>query len=423
MVICSPILTLTEKLDYISLRESDSGSILYLLENRSDMVNAYLSFNLDYTNLTAPAVQLNADGSVKYIFFGSGEGHYLAVDNQGGTAFDIDLGSPVVATPVVARLGLPGTEQASYKSVTATADGDIYVIDEDGTIADGWPVSTYGGQVRSGMAVGDIDGDGLNEIVVPVEYPDTINEAHHKIYALDFNGSALPGWPKEINVPEVRSDAPYLSGISLADVNGDNAQDIIVSTALRVALVYDHSMQPTPIARFITGLNSIASPVPADIDGNGTLDILLADSEGYLYAYDTGETGTDVQWAGTGGSPTRSGANIRLQTNPGLTASQAILPEEGCYVYPNPVRPGTSAAHIVYSLGISDVNDVTVKIVTVSGEIVASLDGSTVAANGVSNEIVWDVGRYASGVYLAVIKASSASAGSDQLIRKIAVIK
>ena len=131
----------------------------------------------------------------------------------------------------------------------------------------------------------------------------------------------------------------------------------------------------------------------------------------------------DVQWAGQGAGPRRSGINLRLQSHPGSSTSTEVLPENLCYLYPNPVHGEAARVHIVYHLGRDDVTRVTADILTVSGETVARLQGPSVSAAGISNEIIWDADRMASGVYLVLLRAYSAGAGTAQLIRKVAIIK
>ena len=47
----------------------------------------------------------------------------------------------------------------------------------------------------------------------------------------------------------------------------------------------------------------------------------------------------------------------------------------------------------------------------------------TAAAAGLSNQVTWSVDRYASGVYLVLVKAYASSGATGQTIRKMAVIK
>jgi hypothetical protein len=100
-----------------------------------------------------------------------------------------------------------------------------------------------------------------------------------------------------------------------------------------------------------------------------------------------------------------------------------VLPEKFCYLYPNPVRGEDGTVHLVYRLGREDVSRVTAEIITVSGEVVDRLEGTTISAEGVSNEIIWRVDRRASGVYLVLLRAYSPGSGTSRLVRKLAVVK
>ncbi|MEA2064565.1 MAG: immune inhibitor A [Gemmatimonadota bacterium] len=399
------------------------GSQLYAIDGRTGQFLPGFPVNIDNEVRAAAAVELDAARTVTAIYLGTCSGSLYGFSPGGSENFRLDLGSPVVCPPMVGRLGLPGTGGSDYKVCAFTSDGQVWVVGREGTVQPGWPVET-GGKCLAGGAVGDVDGDGLNEIVVPVDHPDSLRAAQHRLHVFDFNGMAKPGFPVWINAPEVRSEPRYLGAPALADIDGDKAQEIFLCTGGRLCLVFSGNGNPRPLARFITGSNPLAAPVPADLDGNGSLDLLLADSEGYLYAYDTGHPGLDIQWAGLGAGPSRSGINLRLQSHPGNPASGEVLMENLCYVYPNPLRPADGGkVHIVYRLGREDVSRVTAKILTVSGEKVAGLEGLTVSAAGLSNEIIWDAGQVASGVYLVLITADSAGGGTVRVVRKVAVIK
>ncbi|MEA1997161.1 MAG: T9SS type A sorting domain-containing protein, partial [Gemmatimonadota bacterium] len=231
------------------------------------------------------------------------------------------------------------------------------------------------------------------------------------------------GFPRSVNTSEVCEEERFLSAPALADLSGDGAAEVIISIRGRLTLAFDGSSGSSlPIARFILGSGAPACPVPADLDGDGRLDMLCSDGEGFLYAYETGsENPASVQWAGLGGGAAHTGFSSRAQQHPGPGVSTEIIPGEYCYVYPNPVRD--SRAHLVYRLGKSDVDRVEVEVLTASGETVARLEGGTVAAGELANEVIWEVDKIASGVYLVLIKAHSQSAGTAKLIRKVAVIK
>jgi outer membrane protein assembly factor BamB len=60
------------------------------------------------------------------------------------------------------------------------------------------------------------------------------------------------------------------------------------------------------LARFSLNEGGEATPFITDVDGNGTLDLILATSDHYLACYDTGSTGA-VYWNGFRGNPYNTG--------------------------------------------------------------------------------------------------------------------
>ena len=333
--------------------------------------------------------------------------------------FQIDLGAPIITPPVTGSLGLPGVSEQGRVCVFAQ-DGSVWSLDAlEGATASGWPIFT-GGTCLAGGAIGDVDGDGLNELVVPVEFPDTLNPGRHELHVFEYNGASKTGYPVRINASQVFTEPGYFSSPALADLDGRAGQEIILSTRDRIVAAYLADGSDQPWERYLVGSGALASPVPADLDGDGQLDLLCADEEGYLYAWATGSTSLSPQWAGQGNGPARAGNSRSAQIAQAPADREPII-EELTYVYPNPLRG--EKAHVVYHLGRDDVRRVTVKIFTTSGETVARIEGGTAAAAGLPNEVVWDVGRYASGVYLVLIEAESAGAGTVRLIRKLAVIK
>ncbi|MFC1537321.1 FG-GAP-like repeat-containing protein [Gemmatimonadota bacterium] len=386
----------------IGSSSGSSGSQLYAIDGPTGQHIPGWPLNLDHEAAASPAVELNTAGEVQAIYIGTRAGTFYGFSPAGEELFQLDLESPVLCQPAVARLGLPSSAPVDFKVCAFGSDGRIWLIDQQGVVQPGWPVE--------------------NEIVVPVDFPDSLNPGQHRLYVLEFNGATPPGFPIRITAPTVRSEPRYLSAPALADLTGDNSQEIILAVAERLALVFSGDGSPAPLARFILGAETMAAPVPADLNGDGVLDLLCSDAEGYLYGYVTGRQGVDIQWAGQGAGPRRSSINLRLQSSPGASSSTVVLPEEHCYLYPNPAR-GSDKVHLVYRLGREDVNRVTADILTVSGEKVAALEGQTISAEGVSNEIIWETDWIASGVYLVLIKAYSSSAGTAKLIRKVAIIK
>jgi len=224
----------------------------------------------------------------------------------------------------------------------------------------------------------------------------------------------------DLRVVKVADNGDF-TAIALADLDGDGGQEIIVSTRSRLVAAYKADGTGRPWERYPTGSGALLPPVPADLDGDGKLDLLCADGEGYLYAWSTGSSKLSPQWAGMGNGPSRTGLNSTVQKTQEQPAGSAALSDNGCYVWPNPLRG--ERARVVYRLGRADVRRVTVKVFTPSGETVAETEGGAAAAVGLDNEVVLDASRYASGIYIVLIEAQSEGAGTSRVMKKFAVIR
>ncbi len=399
-------------------RNGAAGSQLFVLTGDGGHLNGFPVIIED--EAAAPvAVLQDATLAPSAVFVGTLEGKLLAFDSQGREKYEASLGSPVIAAPIAGRMGLPGSSEEQRVCVF-TKDGKIWSLSaQTGEAADGWPVIT-GGTCLSGGALGDVDGDGLNELVVPVDLTDSPEREGVELHVLEYNGANLAGHPLYIGM-DYSYDAPYMSAPALADLDGDGGQEIIVSTRSRLVAAYKADGTGRPWERYPTGSGALLPPVPADLDGDGKLDLLCADGEGYLYAWSTGSSKLSPQWAGMGNGPSRTGLNSTVQKTQEQPAGSAALSDNGCYVWPNPLRG--ERARVVYRLGRADVRRVTVKVFTPSGETVAETEGGAAAAVGLDNEVVLDASRYASGIYIVLIEAQSEGAGTSRVMKKFAVIR
>jgi hypothetical protein len=149
--------------------------------------------------------------------------------------------------------------------IVASADGFVHAFERDGSELPGWPVrgdqpgflhtgahaftsgevsSDFGGAMLSSVAVGDTDHDGIPEVYVA--------DYEGKVYGWNVNGQRI--FQREAN--------PDLSGKPLAPF-----QNVRSGKGNR------------------TQHGFIASPVLADIDGDNRLEIVAANMDRHLYAW------------------------------------------------------------------------------------------------------------------------------------------
>src|SRR5262249_6448464 len=96
----------------------------------------------------------------------------------------------------------------------------VHLVNHDGTPLPGWPkVIPTGTALEGGPAFGDLDGDGVGEVVVTSEnYP---NGTVGWIYAYNTNGTIVAGFPALTQGDHARSP-------TVVDLDGDGHAEIIV---------------------------------------------------------------------------------------------------------------------------------------------------------------------------------------------------
>jgi hypothetical protein len=196
--------------------------------------------------------------------------------------------------------------------IAATSSGELYVWNADGTAYSGFnngqpwlaPVpamvqnhlGSRAGSIPLGRggfttpAIADITGDGRPEIVVATG---------DKIFAIQANGQVAFGFPVSLNPafssPALKSKTNHVkSGVMsspvLADLDEDGYLDIVVSALDQRAYAWNGRGQMLPgwpvylrdpDAAVPAGAESINTPAVADIDGDGHLDVVVPTNEIY----------------------------------------------------------------------------------------------------------------------------------------------
>lgn len=100
------------------------------------------------------------------------------------------------------------------------------------------------------------------------------------IYLLDKTLNDLPGFP-------VLTDGSIHNSPALADIDGDGSRDIVFFSGNKIwAINASGALLLNFPIRLQTDKPILAAPIVADIDGNGTVDIVAVTQEGLIVAYD-----------------------------------------------------------------------------------------------------------------------------------------
>jgi len=242
--------------------------------------------------------------------------------------FPLDLGVSGDSSPVLQDMDGDGRQDI----VIGTAAGQVHIFRADGSEPSGWPVQTallplhpasasyaplalgsdFHSAILAPVAVGDLDGDGTEEVVAA--------DLDGSVYAFAADGTAVPGFPVTLDpvysAPAIRNEANRLDfGViaapTLADLDGDGKLEIIVAALDRhlyawrydgtplagfPALIADQERMASvdPVTHQVSwklesgqpvgsiGTKLLSSPSVGDLDGDGTLEIVLGSNEEYV---------------------------------------------------------------------------------------------------------------------------------------------
>ncbi len=221
----------------------------------------------NYTDYPASLADINGD-SIDEIFIQEEDGQLHAYNAYGsplpGWPVPASTHGQRLSTPAIADLDGDGAPEIITASETCGVGcgSDLFAIHADGSIVDGFPTS-FGGAPDNYLATGDVDGDGVPEIIV---FGSVV--ASNGIYIFSNKGVLK----RTVPIP---GSADSMTAPALADLDGDGVPEIIVQTdEVLIALRGDGTTFPGwPV--YMRGSKGYSSPVVGDIDGDGLPDIVV----------------------------------------------------------------------------------------------------------------------------------------------------
>ena len=251
------------------------------------------------------------------------------------------------------------------------------------------------------LAVADIDGDGNCDFII---------WAGRQIIAVSRNGIVLDHFPITLYDGSTFTGTPMI-----INNGGTSAPEIFAATSSGVLRGYQNN--GTVLNGFPVQISAAGQIYPALFKtGDSKLGVLAVNAAGSISAEEINSPYSlqNLLWSQFGKDATHS--NYAVSPSSAQALSTNFFPKDRLYNWPNPVYGSTT--HIRYY--VAEDAAISVKIFDVAGTSVTELHGTGKA--GFDNEILWDVSRIQTGVYLARVEAKSSNHTASAII-KIAVVK
>ncbi|MBN8570239.1 MAG: LruC domain-containing protein [Ignavibacteria bacterium] len=214
---------------------------------------------------------IDNDGKLE-ILIGSYDNKFHAYKTNGTevSGFPVTTGGLIRSTAAV-YLNPNGSRVIAFGS----DDGKLYAVDKNGANLPGFPVQTPKA-IKSSPMIVDLNNDGQKEIVVL--------SGDGKMYAYSFSGALITGFPVQVqNTEDNFGTLIIMPSPAAADLDGNGTKEIIIGTLDKSLKVLNSDGS----VRFTKSLDSAvySSPIVAKI-GSSTYRIIVTTAAGTIYVYD-----------------------------------------------------------------------------------------------------------------------------------------
>jgi M6 family metalloprotease-like protein len=408
----------------LEIAVATGGGDLVIVDGEGRYVGSspYSFGHLVLDDVTLAAGDLDADGLCEVVLTTTNRGWVAALNADGtsvpGWPVEVDGWEDETARVVVGDIDR--APDGRPEVVAVSSNGTVHAWDARGTELGGWPVE-LGMPAAATPSLGDLDGDGYLEVIVPA--------GSRHVWALRANGTRAENWPfvtdsgdstRAVRASALVGDIDGSGGANVLSAGPGGSLFLCDAASGEVVSGWPYSADPT-----------LGTPWVGDIDGDDEVDVLTVGSSGRVlllglpYPYHDGA----IVWPTEGGDAAGSGAYPDSLLPDAPVAGDGLMVADRTYCYPNPARESDLTVRVFLD-GEADIN---VSIMDVTGQIVQRFEREGVPT---VNEFIWETSGVASGLYMVRVKvAEQAQAGifvdplasvpvpTESKLMKVAVIR
>ena len=312
------------------------------------------------------------------------------------------------AGPFVLMADMDGRPDSTLEVLVVLQSGQAFALSAAGELLGGWPVS-LDDTVLSWPSAGDVDADGLAELVV--------HSAGGRVYVVNGSGVVSSAWPFEsgsrADSLSERAGLAAVNAVSLMNLDGETGDELVFrqdDSELTARTGAGELAEGWPVS---TGAQVSGSPCLADLEEDGKAELFVPLADSLLWCFELPGEYSGGWWPVVGGWSYR---------NNSLSVSGGYVPVVGTgliaggrvYAQPNPSRGGSASIRFILGSAAS----VTVELFDISGRRVYSFSGTGFAAE---NSVVWQHVGVAPGVYVIRVEAE-AEGRKDVAFGRVSVI-
>jgi len=411
----------------------------------------------DRITATPVLFDLDHDGK-KEIIVGSTDGMlYVWKGNaQSYPGFPKRLEYRPGSAPLEIRAAVALTDLVNPQIVVLCSDGTVFLLNSDGTIAPGFPKGVGIGSLYTYAApvVGDLDRDGNKEIAVVVSggldykvvildlsgniryqsraeirfpfygtpaladinqdgYLEILLTSKNCVYAFNRTGTLVSNYPfaqeSTYQVTEVAGnwlitydkDFLFSSSPVVADLDGDGVLDVIVGSPRYGVLAFNGLTGRQLAFSPLSTLGSVSpTPLVCDVDGDGRIELATGSDDGLFRVWKLPAGPNGIAWSGFLNDPSHTGlcpdSALPVMPQPSVKIADKF------YIYPNPAEKYATAR---FTLGNITGASARIKILDVSG--LPLVEMTAPAFPNSDNEQRFDARVIPGGVYIVRLEVKS----------------